>query len=1181
MVLYKRKRVSFMKPPDLPSNLNQEVYYIPATMEWFFNYEEYLERMDYYNRRKFVCEITGNSCLTYFEALNSEEKEIKGVEKNFPEALREHILRFLQFNRITRLDQLVDKVYLVFKNDYFPGENIYIRGMNNTEDSYDAQNAPKQRGTIREKVQYGQSDSVTTKYLVVRLSDMQQAIVTKEKISRDRNHFTKWLIKTFIKLTMSRSHKVGAPWVVKDKFAKKYRISQEYPDDLKHFAYSTPTGEALYEDSDQGGSPAPSLNETKTKRQKKTPGPKGAKGKSVLNNLIDVDDSVSESSLEERFVSHADLKKRFQNHHLPDRIQSEVDAISGVSTPLNQLSSQSSLQPTKKNIVDDLCIKFDIQNTKPQPKRLELDYFNSLPSDESDNEMSDDEPIENIEPIVSVRFDSIQEGLQTWTFLNIYHNALKLDTFTFDDFICAMNWNKIQFDKIGRCELLDEIWCAVLSAFVSNEIPSSSEEKESESNDEVYGLLISIPNVPKNELDGSMSSNGKAYLNGSQDLKHENSDDENIDFDEEEKNNGNTRSETETAPEIKNEQNIKDEDNESMDVDTSNNSVEEKNEDEQEMHNAYNVMNYRNITWHERLRKRNFKDGNWQCILLGVLSLVEHMPCYNELIESIYVKLAPMESPPTPSTVLNQFYEAVNINLRLKILNLLIELLMNGNLVRSYIDECLEESTNLRRERLDCIREIKSLIETAQKQNAIISEITNGASNKDKSDLTNKRLRLNFKIMELNQEEQELWNKSEDYKNAWNLRKESLIKIEEFNHTKKELEKKLNELDCQRVKLLGKDRLYNRYWWFENNGLPTLHGSSNDDEDDNEDEGEKNEESNAQDDSEDILDETYLMGKLWVQGPSSDDMRIHLKAKVNEMEDFSNVIKNNDVNFSVVREGDNGEANEECSEKINTIKELNFNQIPDYYKEAMRRELGLYVYSDKICVSNPQTNGQEELIDKFGGLLDPLSFQYLRPLQRKVIEELPDPLVDGTSWRYYDSPDEINKLIEWLNPWGKRESQLRKELINAKDAIIKNMNARSKAFSSMKEEEKEKELSAHLTQIVSRIDQLESGDSDHQENADTSEPDQNSKRSLRSDLSARKKQKPSDKLDILKLMSVVDLKRMQFEVESKLSFEKRKKTLLKVLEWINSKAIDLYDKSLYEGGDKAKGRASRRAKNIK
>ena len=118
---------------------------------------------------------------------------------------------------------LVDNVYQVFKNDYFPGETVFLRGIDNNNNvsnnsTNNKEHSTKQRGTIREKVQYGQDQP--TKYLVVRLNDNHQAIVTEQNISRDRNHFTKWLIKTFIKLTMSRSYKVGAPWVVKTKYAK-------------------------------------------------------------------------------------------------------------------------------------------------------------------------------------------------------------------------------------------------------------------------------------------------------------------------------------------------------------------------------------------------------------------------------------------------------------------------------------------------------------------------------------------------------------------------------------------------------------------------------------------------------------------------------------------------------------------------------------------------------------------------------------------------------------------------------------------------------------------------------------------------------------------------------------------------------------------------------------------------
>ena len=70
---------------------------------------------------------------------------------------------------------------------------------------------------------------------------------------------------------------------------------------------------------------------------------------------------------------------------------------------------------------------------------------------------------------------------------------MNIDTFTFDDFVFAMGWNADQFSEDGRCELLDEIWCAVLSAIVSNELPTNKEAKDYKERDEIYGLTITLP----------------------------------------------------------------------------------------------------------------------------------------------------------------------------------------------------------------------------------------------------------------------------------------------------------------------------------------------------------------------------------------------------------------------------------------------------------------------------------------------------------------------------------------------------------------------------------------------------------------------------------------------------------------------------------------------------------------
>lgn len=71
-----------------------------------------------------MCEITGHSQMTFFDALRMEVcseccpclagerlklkqmKESRDLNKSFPEALREPILRRIQFSTVSRLDNL-------------------------------------------------------------------------------------------------------------------------------------------------------------------------------------------------------------------------------------------------------------------------------------------------------------------------------------------------------------------------------------------------------------------------------------------------------------------------------------------------------------------------------------------------------------------------------------------------------------------------------------------------------------------------------------------------------------------------------------------------------------------------------------------------------------------------------------------------------------------------------------------------------------------------------------------------------------------------------------------------------------------------------------------------------------------------------------------------------------------
>ncbi|KAG7663885.1 uncharacterized protein J8A68_002573 [[Candida] subhashii] len=1300
MVLYKRKQVKFIPPPSIPEDLSTEVWYIPQTKEWFLTYDEYLSRLDYYKKRKFVCEITGNSCLTFFEAYESELKEIEGVEKNFPESLREHILRFLQFNRITRLDQLVDKVYSVFKNDYFPGETIYIKGLEKSDplhrdiehnssgssssSSGSGSGSSKQRGIIREKVQYGQT--AQTKYLVVRLNDNQQAIVTNENISRDRNHFTKWLIKTFIKLTMSRSHKVGAPWVVKTKYAEKYRIPQTYPEDLKHFADSTPTGEILYQLPKK--SRIANINKSNTPSSTPTPNPTERKKK--IKEESKKKTKQPTPGLEDQPITPVvPYRKKFPLHYLPEKLQRELEEEEQLQQQQQQQSQPpqrvatpslglSQLQPTKKNIVDDLELKFDLQNPRPRLQALTLPEnaktwnahlvaeFNDTDSQKEDEDQEDDSnEIPNkeseIRRLSSPHLNSIQDALQAWTFINIYHTVLNIDTFTFDDFVYCMGWNLDQYNEMGRCELLDEIWCAVLSAIVSNQIPTNKEAKEAKENEEIFGLNITLPERSRFEKEDDEEDEDEKEddedVRGSESedegkvLKIEDEDSTNEDSSEDLKNNGtknnSKKDKKQEVIEISSQTDDKDgdaDDEKQEDSDSELSMVEIEDEDDQKedeeddssdteysSHNAYICMNYRNTPWHDRLRKRNFKDGNWQCILLGVLSLVEFVPQYKPIIEQVYNKLAPKTMPATPATVLNQFYEELDIDLKFQTLNILIDLIISSPLVRTYIDECLEASTSLRRTRLDNIKDYKQNLEIAQKANQFIFEKLKQKGEEDK------RPRLNYSSIEMTEPESKLAETDLEFKQQCEIRKEALIKLNSIKKDKKAIEQKLTELDCQRVKLLGKDRLFNRYWWFENNGLPNLHAGANDDDENEDGDDAPNAKENANDDEidedkEEVSDETYLMGRLWVQGPSNDDLLINFNCDFNAAQKFKDELREREyhdrINHIEVIDLDEDNSKqktqqqppppesattpsepkqEEPSPKKNQIREMNFIKFPNSFKTTVHTLHNLDFRDSEIF------NHQKELIiDNEGSLLVPP--QSLTPLQRKIIEESPDPLMNGSDWRYYDHPEDITKLITWLNPWGKRESNLRKELGVVKDSIIANIEARRKALwmdDESKLQPEEIELETNIRKLTERLEKLraendgviEIDDDEGDESEDVQQREQErsddddgdgdddevveigSKRRMRSRNTSQPPPPPAKKQrrkvvqtveDALEFGEEDDLVTMIEKLKEEFEEKREERELTRVVQWMNSKAEDRFGKSLYDGGERLKTSGKRK-----
>lgn len=1165
--------------------------------------------MDFYNRHKFVCEITASSGLTFFEAFASEQKEYAEADANFPEALREHILKFLLFNKVTRLDLLVDKIYLLFKSEYFPGEEVYVKKIFTASSDSKKGAAPsslpqsddpkvhsylstvKQRGVIREKVQY--SNTSDTKYLVSIIGEGSQVIATNQQISRDRNHFTKWLIKVFIKMTVTRSFMLGSPWVVKKKYAKKYRILRDFPEEFKQYELSTPTGNVIYEDDYEifGLAPADSIAKKVRGKYK----PRG--GHALMLNgqgMLEPAQTEGMFGVKTAHTKH-ELRTKFPVNHLPASIQKEIME--------NNVLTASSFQPSKRALVEDLALQFDLQTVRPSPLILILpenarslhasianeleEELKSLSQEENLKEESVEINEDDIDTrkqlqeernaqymrlqksIYSLRkesLNSVQEALECWMFLNIYHSVLKLDTFTFDDFIYAMSWNGDQFSEIGRCELLDEIWCALLGAVVSNQTPPS---KFSEDEDNIYGLQVTLPvDAAEMNVESTKADDEEGIDKGSESdaeqkpsrVDNDTSDDENTLVESPSRKSLPSLGALEDDAGVEEEEAEDEQEGEENNGDAPNRS-----------HNAFKAMNYRGVPWYERLRKRNFKDGNWQCIVLGVLSLVEHVPEFCDTIKEAFKSFAPRDVTASPANVLARFYHYALIDLRFRILSIIVSLVVSGPLVRNYIEECIDSTTSYRREKLEIYKDLKLAVDNANRIHTEVydrlMEAVNTATDYQRWALfTRKKHRLNLAGYEMTEYEKDLAAKDPSFQECWNKREAAIAKIKELKVDKKRAEQQLSELDCQRVSFLGKDRHFNRYWWFENNGLPNLHSSGAHDDDDEEESEDEFEDK----DKEDTQDETYLMGRLWIQGPHSMDVSAQIKLSVDSAREIAALFDDELVSNQMSRAALTGDMHfaqdpefQDLEDGGPPLKVMDFGSVPHCTARGAEK-LGIRFVRDKIIL-----NGEFELVDRLGALPASFNVADMSLLPRKFIEETPAPLVSGDQWMYFDRVLDLEELIRWLNPWGKREFLLRKELLRVQEGVVGSISARRKALMLDKVIKDDLDLDAQIEIVDTKIQEKKTADI--VDLADDDESDDNPasrKRAHRKTNTPKKRQKTTE--ETIRDGLLTELARLLPELNEKKKEIRNENQLLRVLEWTNSAARDELNKSLYEGGDKPK-----------
>ncbi|CCD26654.1 Itc1p NDAI_0I00850 [Naumovozyma dairenensis CBS 421] len=1051
MVLYKRKPIILPDPRPLPPDLNIFVWHIDETGEWFPTYEEYIERLDFYTRHHFTCEITGTSCLTFFEALDSEESQFKFVEEKFPLKLREPIARFLHFNGIRRLDALVEQVYSKFKNDFFPGEIVYLR---KAKDSNSSTPQPHEETSaelstnssshtyqqkpyiIKEKVQFNPTyDPVTnevlipgySKYMLVEddasssssfshrpNNSKRSFIADQSQFYRDRSTFTKHLIKCFFKITLQRaSTKMGAPWCVKKEYLMMYGLTMDWPEDMLKFKDDEPALPQLSppsqvkhlavkdevplnnNDSSNNNEIAPvdelsdksiskEMKQAKKKQtNKKKKKPKKTKedkememeveteaetintsvgkmeaddlNRAVMNdNDTDIEVDIDEDSINKKGTKTKKRKKtkekepnnnKKKKKTKKDKIsesdkpeidnkenklennndQSEVDARDVVENKVESTPAPPPV-PVITSIVDDLKLPY----TGPPKSGTfhHLYYYN-----------------ENLEliPITSNPnkfhyFKDFQKILQIYQFLNTFNHQIFLSYFNLDQFITSLKCT-------DPSELNGEL--------VKITLNRNDEEDVDDDENEVLSTWERNPRIRKLINDKNTCQGRITYKI----LKSEDASDDVLDnFN----NNGSALLIEAFVSLLRlfvNEEGewtcVINDDYLTNKGFIDKNGTEDEDDDEEDSDELDPIiekcLNYRNVNWVERLLKRQFNNGHWLIILLGIMQDSSRIAKYSTFIKDFKLKVLPndISSTQLPRQLWRNFCTQLSLSEKVTALWILVDLVTNySNDIKTAVDDSMDLCTQIRSERFRISRDLKS---------------------------------ESVRLSTLKEEDPTYLEQKE--------------KVDLLQRDKNTLDKRVMEHDLQRLKHLGLDRYGNRYFWFDITGIQL----------EEEVDGNKTSSSN------------YHTGRIWVQGPSISTAEFILNITEQEIKKWMKI------------SSDNGKI------------------------AATREVFGVYRDDSGVFYQVLDNDTQVELVNSegvFNSLLE------LTPIQKKIIDETPECLLlDENQWYSIENFDDFSAFIDWFDTWGRKEHDLLRQYKTVSQLIEDSFKKRHISLAILDEKE--------------------------------------------------------------------------------------------------------------------------------
>lgn len=559
-------------------------------------------------------------------------------------------MRRVQFQTVSRIDTLVDMVFDEFRADYYPGEAVTV----STADG------EKLQGVVREKTRFGgkilPDGTLTPPYTryTVSLEERPgaEAVVDDDHIFRDRKIFTKSVLRSFIKKTVTREAWNGAPWLVRHDYAAQYHIDSRIP---PHLRYDTKLMErkqiqaqkrANQPHNQEANGVNGAMQNGPARLPELKPAPKNQKGKLQHQSPDFPGDGKGSPGMHSGPSQGIFQAPPHKNpFHLPLNIRNQQLPHS-MSAP-----EPPPPPPPPKYPIEDLQVPRREGITRPTLSFLCKDSPTGV--DATSNGTS------SINDKLSMK--SVGSFLETWDTLNVYCEIFKLDSFTFDDFVEAM----CVASEETKVQLFEEIHCAVLKQLVSAETDGGK-------------VNVQLP-----ELDGEEEDSEE----------------------EEEEETKEPTPEPDRPPARATRSSLAKAEAERLLAEARAAEKESQNVEPEIKHRAEQVLE--DYDWIEELRKRNFQNGGWERIIVGLLHQLSKNERLQEQCEDLLAQVVPPDvEQPTQDTI-REYYAKLDVNYRIQALQVICLLTTHTKAMRTYMEECSEQMTAFRKEKIDWQRQRK------------------------------------------------------------------------------------------------------------------------------------------------------------------------------------------------------------------------------------------------------------------------------------------------------------------------------------------------------------------------------------------------------------------------------------------------------------------------------------------